>query len=109
MTDANLLITKPGAVTCTEALAMELPILLYAPIPGQEEDNADYLVREGAAMRSSDEDDLAAIVDTLLLRSELLLEMQCQARRLGRPDAASTIVNIILRQLSYRHTVSSTS
>ncbi len=49
MARASLLITKPGALTCTEAMSMRLPLLLVDAIPGQEEANAEYLTRIGRA------------------------------------------------------------
>lgn len=49
MARASLLITKPGALTCTEAMTMQLPLLLVDAIPGQEEANAEYLTRIGQA------------------------------------------------------------
>ncbi|MBE9913551.1 UDP-N-acetylglucosamine--LPS N-acetylglucosamine transferase [Paenibacillus donghaensis] len=47
MDAANLLITKPGGMTCTEALAKGLPMLFCESLPGQEEMNRDYFVRRG--------------------------------------------------------------
>ncbi len=44
---SDVLITKPGGMTCTEALAMGLPMLFYKPIPGQEEENAHYFTSNG--------------------------------------------------------------
>ena len=103
MAKANLLITKPGAVTCSEALAMELPLLLYSPIPGQEEENAAYLVEQGAAIKILPGESLAATVDTLLSHSESLSKMKQNASRLGQPNAAEKIVQTILQQLTQHH------
>jgi len=44
---SDLLITKPGGMTCTEGLSKGLPMLFYEPIPGQEEENCEYFVRSG--------------------------------------------------------------
>lgn len=44
---SDLLITKPGGMTCTEALAKGIPMLFYKPIPGQEEENLQYFIRQG--------------------------------------------------------------
>lgn len=103
MSRANLLITKPGAVTCSEALAMELPLLLYAPIPGQEEENAAYLVEQGAAIKISPGKSIASTVNTLLSHPKSLSHMKLNASRLGQPDAADRIVQTILQQLTQHH------
>jgi processive 1,2-diacylglycerol beta-glucosyltransferase len=44
---SDLLITKPGGMTCTEALAKGLPMLFHEAIPGQEEENAQYFTSNG--------------------------------------------------------------
>ncbi|MGG1314412.1 MULTISPECIES: MGDG synthase family glycosyltransferase [Cohnella] len=44
---SDLLVTKPGGMTCTEGMAKGIPMLFYEPIPGQEEENLDYFVTHG--------------------------------------------------------------
>ncbi|RUS47807.1 glycosyltransferase [Cohnella sp. AR92] len=44
---SELLVTKPGGMTCTEGMAKGIPMLFYEPIPGQEEENLDYFVTQG--------------------------------------------------------------
>ena len=44
---SDLLVTKPGGMTCTEALAKGIPMLFYQPLPGQEEENCHYFTEKG--------------------------------------------------------------
>lgn len=44
---SDVLITKPGGMTCTEALAKRLPMLFIPPLAGQEEENCEYFVQAG--------------------------------------------------------------
>lgn len=44
---ADLLITKPGGMTCTEGLAKGIPMLFHQPLPGQEEENSQYFTSQG--------------------------------------------------------------
>lgn len=44
---SDLLVTKPGGMTCTEGMAKGMPMLFYEPIPGQEEENAEYFIHNG--------------------------------------------------------------
>ncbi|MBD2847832.1 UDP-N-acetylglucosamine--LPS N-acetylglucosamine transferase [Paenibacillus sp. IB182496] len=44
---SDLLVTKPGGMTCTEGLSKGIPMLFYEPIPGQEEENMDYFIAGG--------------------------------------------------------------
>jgi processive 1,2-diacylglycerol beta-glucosyltransferase len=50
---SDLIVTKPGGLTISEALAMELPMILYNALPGQEEDNAKFLIHAGAALKAN--------------------------------------------------------
>lgn len=96
MANADLLVTKPGALTCSEAMVTGLPMVLVNAIPGQEEDNAHYLHNHHAALWVQDETLLAQVVSRLLSDPSSLATMRYQAQQLGRPDAAQHIV----RQLS---------
>jgi processive 1,2-diacylglycerol beta-glucosyltransferase len=44
---SDLLITKPGGMTCSEGLAKGIPMLFYSPLPGQEEENCQYFTEQG--------------------------------------------------------------
>ncbi len=95
MAAASLLITKPGALTCSEALAVGIPLLLYSPLPGQEEDNAAYLVRRGAAVRAADAASLGRIAARLLAQPARLEELRARAAAVGRPHAAADAAAVI--------------
>ncbi|MNJ49012.1 Processive diacylglycerol beta-glucosyltransferase [compost metagenome] len=49
MDASDLLITKPGGMTCTEGLAKGIPMLFYESIPGMEEKNREYFTKHGLA------------------------------------------------------------
>lgn len=99
MAAADLLITKPGALTISEALSMRLPMLLCHAIPGQEEDNAVYLTQKGAALWSQNNHSLTDTVYDLMAKPKQLGYMREMAAQLARPAAAQTIANIVLRNL----------
>ncbi|WP_151732906.1 MGDG synthase family glycosyltransferase [Paenibacillus tengchongensis] len=44
---SDLLVTKPGGMTCSEGLAKGVPMLFYHPLPGQEEENCRYFTAAG--------------------------------------------------------------
>jgi processive 1,2-diacylglycerol beta-glucosyltransferase len=52
MSAADLLVTKPGGITVTEAIAKRLPMLLFEAFPGQEEANQQYLLHHRVAMET---------------------------------------------------------
>lgn len=47
MDAADVLVTKPGGMTCTEGMSKGIPMLFYEPIPGQEEENCEYFIQNG--------------------------------------------------------------
>ena len=51
---ADVIITKPGGLTTSKCLALGLPMVVNAPIPGQEERNADHVMEQGAALKAVD-------------------------------------------------------
>ena len=67
MARANLMLTKPGGITCFEAIAVRLPILAWQPFLRQEQENADFLVARGMARIAAKEESacLAAIRGTI--------------------------------------------
>ncbi len=91
MSAADLLVTKPGGLTVSEALACGLPMALVSPIPGQEERNADYLLENGAAARAGSPAALTGKVEDLLCSGTRLDEMRRRAKMLGRPRAAFAV------------------
>lgn len=96
MAGADLLVTKPGALTCSEALAAGLPMVLVNAIPGQEEENARHLAQNGAAIWLEEKSQLNRTVQQLLANPPLLQAMREQAQRMGRPDAARQIVRQLI-------------
>ena len=92
MAAADLLITKPGALTMTEAFAVGLPLILHAPIPGPEALNAAYATAHGAAIEVGDKK-ISAVVAELLSNPARLAEMKRCAKELAKPHAARDIVN----------------
>lgn len=89
---ADLAIGKPGGLTTSECLALGLPLIVFAPIPGQEERNCDYLLEHGAGLKAVDAVALEYRVHALLGDPQRLARMRDNARHLGRPGAAHQVL-----------------
>ncbi|MFH0952897.1 MAG: glycosyltransferase [Verrucomicrobiota bacterium] len=96
---ADLYIGKPGGLTAAEALARHLPMILFEPIPGQEERNSDYLLENGAALKCNELMTLAFKTDALLQDGPRTRAMRAAAARLARPNAAREIVQHLIAEL----------
>lgn len=96
---SDLFIGKPGGLTTSEALASGLPMMIFQPIPGQEWRNSDHLLEQGIAVKCNQITTMAHKVDGLLDDPAHLRKMSAAARKLGRPDAARTVIETLLRQM----------
>jgi processive 1,2-diacylglycerol beta-glucosyltransferase len=96
MKASDLYLGKPGGLTSSEALACGLPMAILSPIPGQEERNSDHLLEEGAAIKCNEMTTITFKIDRLLDHPERLESMRKNALKMGRPDAAATIVRTLL-------------
>ena len=85
MACADLVVTKPGGLTTAESLAMGLPMIVIAPIPGQEEHNANFLLERGVALKAFDLATLEYRVSYLLAHPAKLVAMRARAKRWRAP------------------------
>jgi len=95
MQAADVLVSKPGGLTSSEALATELPMLMLRPLPGQEERNTRHLEAGGAGIRVQNARELVHALDYLLSNASALTAMRARARMLAKPDAARSVADII--------------
>ncbi|MBC8008016.1 MAG: galactosyldiacylglycerol synthase [Prolixibacteraceae bacterium] len=96
MACADLVVTKPGGLTTSECLAMGLPMIVNAPIPGQEESNANFLLEQGVALKAFDLATLEYRIRYLLAHPAKLEDMRVKAKALGRPHAACQVLDTVL-------------
>lgn len=96
MRAADLLVTKAGPSTISEALVMGLPMVLSGALPGQERPNVDYVVRAGAGAWAPTPGRAASAVRELLAPGSVrLAQMAARSRALARPDAAKRVAKIL--------------
>ncbi len=93
---SDLLLGKSGGLTASEAMACGVPMVVFRPLPGQEERNCDFLQESGAAIRVHDYEELHYRLLHLLRHPERLAEMKGHARRIGRPRSALDVAERLL-------------
>ena len=92
MDEADLMITKPGGLTVSEAIAKRMPLLIPYMIPGQEEENANLLETEGAAVRVERIREVGPMLTTLMQRPDLLETMQRNLGHLAQAHSLQAVV-----------------
>ena len=66
LASVDILVSKPGGLTTTESLLKEVPMIVPYFIPGQEEENLDFLSNCGASLRTSKKYTLGIILKVLI-------------------------------------------
>ena len=96
MAAADLLVSKAGGMTLAEAMAAELPMLLYGSLPGQEQRNERFASRAGVALAARSRGELRRLLERALGEPGLLDHLREAIRRTRRPDATHRIVDAVL-------------
>jgi len=93
MRAADLVVSKPGGLTTSEALAAGTVMVVINPIPGQETRNSDFLLESGAAVKVNAVGLLTYKVTSLLRDPERLGRLRACVARIARPRAAYDVVS----------------
>jgi len=92
MAAADVMLSKPGGVSSTEAAVMGLPLVHTATIPGNETKNARFFARHGMSLYAPGIGDAAAAAHELVNDPELQQRMRDDQRANTFPNAADLIV-----------------
>ena len=96
---SDLVITKPGGLTTSESLACNLPLIIINPIPGQEEENAEFLEKVGVAIwikKNSNPDDIFKFI---FENESILIKMKEKSASIAKPNSTKDICNICMQTL----------
>lgn len=95
---SDLVITKPGGITSSEALASNVPILAINPIPGQEEENAEFLEENKVAIWLKPKDKLQEKLKEVL-KDKTLNNLKENTKKLGNANSSKEICENILKTM----------
>ncbi|RNC28560.1 MAG: Processive diacylglycerol beta-glucosyltransferase [Candidatus Dichloromethanomonas elyunquensis] len=96
MTASDVIITKAGGLTVSEALTKHLPMIIFKPIPGQEENNAHFIQKIGAGRIANTQQEFMDIVTELIQNEGLLSTMSRAAARASNGNSAERAARSIL-------------
>ena len=92
MDSSDILISKAGGLTSSEAMAKSLPMIIIDPIPGQESRNADLIVEHGAGWKAMNLANLSYKLQNIFESPSLLAKARAATGRIAKPDAAAKIL-----------------
>lgn len=95
MDASDCIITKPGGLTTSEALAKHLPLILTKPIPGQEDRNTEFLVNNGVAVKTSKTFPIDEAIFEIMFSAKKRELMKNAAGYIGKPDSTSDFVKLV--------------
>lgn len=99
MRASDFLVTKAGPGTIAEALNAELPIILYAKLPGQEDGNVTFVEEEGAGVWAPNPQEVVRTLTRWISRPAERQTVVENCRRAGKPEAARAIAHMIGEKL----------
>lgn len=103
MSAADVLVTKAGPGTISEAFISGIPLLLYSRMPGQEDGNVAYVMEEGAGIWAPQPHLVVQALRDWLYSPEKLAEAGKAALRLAKPEAARQIARLIAGSIGIDH------
>ena len=97
---ASFIVTKPGGLTSAEALSKSLPIIIVSPLPGQENQNTQFLLETGVALKTRSFTELKSLAEKLLRDTSKLEALRRKAKTFAQPNSALKIAQTILRKVA---------
>lgn len=101
LASVDVLVSKPGGLTTTESLLKNLPMIVPYYIPGQEEENLDFLTNCGAALRTTKKYSLPVLLKVLIDDSSRLDMLKKNIKSIRKFNSAQNIANLVVSELTY--------
>jgi 1,2-diacylglycerol 3-beta-galactosyltransferase len=99
MQAADILITKAGPGTISEAFIAGLPLILYSKMPGQEDGNVGYVVNQGAGIWAPNPNQVVDCMADWIKNPEELLKVANRSSQLAKPNASREIAKALEKQV----------
>ncbi|MFA5008657.1 MAG: glycosyltransferase [Candidatus Omnitrophota bacterium] len=96
---ADIIVTKSGGITISEALSKHLAIIVSNPIPGQEENNVNYLLKNKAVIRADKPQEIGSAARELFENREKMNFYKENSKRISLPDSSLKIAELILNKI----------
>lgn len=102
MDAADCIITKPGGITTSEAMAKGLPMIMVNPIPGHEMRNAEFMLNNGLALYATKSFPLDEAVFSLFQHPERINYLRSTIEIYARQNSAQTLCDHLIKDFEER-------
>jgi len=96
MMASDVLITKPGGLSISEALTTGLPLIFFSAIPGQETNNVKVLKTFGVGISGLKTCEVAQEIKIFSASPEYLQEAKAKIKKIARPNSVCDIIKLIV-------------
>ena len=100
MQASDILITKAGPGTISEAFIAGLPMILYSKMPGQEDGNIGYVENQGAGFWAPHPEKMITCIKNWLANPEEMSLVSERSKKLAKPTASREIANALVNQIN---------
>ncbi|MCF7869557.1 MAG: glycosyltransferase [Candidatus Omnitrophica bacterium] len=94
---SDIIITKAGGITVSEALVKKMAIIITNPIPGQEELNVNFLLKRNAIIKADTLKQINESVANLIENPDRLKFLKENAKKNSLEDSSAKIANLIFK------------
>jgi hypothetical protein len=99
MDAADCIITKPGGITTSEAMAKGLPMIMVNPIPGHEMRNAEFMLNNGLALYATKSFPLDEAVFSLFQHPERITLLRSTIEIYARQNSAQNLCDFLIEKV----------
>ena len=91
---SDLIISKPGGLTVSEAIVKNLPLIIPFAIPGQEMENTEFLTSNGYAYYINNVKEINNLIDMLIDNPKYLIDAKKNLKELASTYSIKAIVDL---------------
>ena len=96
MDAADCIVTKPGGLTTSEAMAKNLPMIFVNPLPGQEDRNQEFFLNSGLALAVTKTFSIDEALFFLFNQPGRLELIKSEMKKFAKPDSSEKLADFVI-------------
>ncbi len=103
MDAADCIVTKPGGLTTTEAMAKMLPMVFVNPLPGQEDRNQEFFLNSGLALAVTKTFTIDEALYLLFNQPGRIELIKSEMKKISKPTSSETLADFAIDLVRKKH------